>query len=287
MKPTYISEIEELHLEGWTLKEETSTFRVYQKYGISKKLLIFDNYILEENYKGDELYGSLVGRMKKPFLHYPNYQSNIYLIESYKKGLKEGVSESFYDDGSKTRQEWEKDQLNGKWEEWFSNGQKKKEQNYTKGILNGEQCEWYENGQLKLKENFVNGVQVGESLKYLENGKLKRKKFYKNGKIEGLVYELWDFKGKVVDGGVYSETEYVKDIPNGKETVFYPNGNKIREGIILKGEENGERIWYHSNGTKSIIEYYDKEELEGKRYLYDENGNLESTQEYSNGERIS
>ncbi len=140
---------------------------------------------------------------------------------------------------------------------------------------------------MKLKEKFINGLQVGESEKYLENGKLKRKKFYKNGKIEGLVYELWDFKGKVVDGGIYSETEYVEDIPNGKETVFYPTGNKMRGGIVVNGKENGERIWYNSNGTKSIRKYYNNGELEGERFLYDENGNLENIQEYSNGERIS
>ncbi|PID95029.1 MAG: hypothetical protein CSA94_02140 [Bacteroidetes bacterium] len=140
---------------------------------------------------------------------------------------------------------------------------------------------------IETKENFVNGIQSGESVKYLENGKQKRKQFYKNGKIEGLVYELWDVKGQVVDGGVYSETEYVADIPNGKETVFYPNGNKMREGMVVKGKENGERIWYNSNGTESIREYYNNGELEGKRFLYDENGNLESTQEYSNGERIA
>jgi antitoxin component YwqK of YwqJK toxin-antitoxin module len=287
MKPTYISEIEELNLEGWTLKEETSSFSIYQKDGINKKIQIFDNYTLEENYKGEKLNGSVIGRMKKPFLHYPNYESKIYLIESYKEGLREGVSEMFYNDGSKIRQEWKDDQLNDKWEEWFGNGQKEKEKNYVNGNLSGEQYEWYWNGQLKLKEKFINGLQVGESVKYLENGELKRKKFYKNGKIEGLVYELWDFKGKVVDGGIYSETEYLGDIPNGKETVFYPNGNKMREGTVVNGKENGERIWYNKNGTKSIKEYYKNGELEGERFLYDENGNLESTQEYSNGERIS
>ncbi len=162
----YLSEIEELNLEDWTLKEETSTSRVYHKNGIDKKLQIFDNYTLEENYKDGKLNGCLIGRMKKPFFHYPNHESTIYLIEKYKDGLKEGVSENFYDDGSKTRQEWKNDQLDGKWEEWFGNGQKE-------------------------KENFVNGIQAGESVKYLENGKLKRKKFYKNGKIIRSRYPKW------------------------------------------------------------------------------------------------
>lgn len=42
MKPKYISEIEELNLEGWTLKEESLTFRIYQKDRINKELQIFD-----------------------------------------------------------------------------------------------------------------------------------------------------------------------------------------------------------------------------------------------------
>ncbi len=287
MKPDYLSEIEDINLEGWNLQEETSTLRIYQREGIEKRLQIFDNYTLEENYKDEKLNGKLIGRMNQPFFHYPGYKSKIYLIENYKEDGKEGVSENFYEDGAKVRQEWKNDLLNGKWEEWFANGQKEKEKNYFNGNLNGEQYEWYENGQLKIEEKFANGAQIGERIKYLENGKIKRKKFFKNGKVEGIVYELWDFKGKVVDGGIYSETEYVEDIPNGRETVFFPDGTKMREGIIENGKENGERRWYTRNGTISIKEYYKNGELEGDRFIYDENRNLESTQEYSNGERIT
>ncbi|HAS46588.1 MAG TPA: hypothetical protein DCS93_39260 [Microscillaceae bacterium] len=287
MKPINKEELEEINLEGWNLIKDTSTDKVYRKANREKRLEVFENYTLEKNFKDEKLNGVTVGRMNKPFLHYPNYKSKIYLIERYHEGNQEGLSQSFYEDGASVQQEWKNDHLHGKWEAWLGNGQKEKEKYYINGELSGEQYEWYENGQLKLKENFLDGVQVGESVKYLNNGRLKRKKFYKNGKVEGVVYELWDYRGKVVDGGVYSETEYQNDIPHGKEVVYYPDKAKMREGYFQNGKEEGERIWWNKNGIILIKENYKNGELEGERYIYDELGKLESVQRYEKGERIS
>ena len=126
---------------------------------------------------------------------------------------------------------------------WYANGQKEKEQHYVQGKWHGQQFEWYENGRLKSKENYTEGILDGESLKYLESSLLKRKKSYVKGEIQGLVYELWDYNGKIVDGGVYSETEYVNGIKHGKETVYYPDGTPMRIGYNQKGIEEGEWIW--------------------------------------------
>ncbi|UZR96347.1 toxin-antitoxin system YwqK family antitoxin [Chondrinema litorale] len=287
MKSINKAEIEKIDIEGWKLLRDTPTEKVYLKDNIEKRLQYFDRYSIEEHFRNDKLHGITIGRMNQAFLHYPNEKSTIYLVEYYENGKRTGHQFNFYDDGSREESNWQENKLHGILVSWYGNGQKEKEQNYIKGKLDGKQMKWYENGQLKVLENFAKGIPTGESLKYLENGMLKRKQLYKSGRIEGLVYELWDYKGRVIDGGMYSETEYEKNIPHGKETVYYPNKVKMREGINQHGKEQGERIWWTQNGIISIKEYFNNGGLDGERYLYDEQGELESIQKYSNGERIS
>ena len=287
MKPINITELEEINLEGWELIEDAPTEKVYQKDDIQKLVEFSNNYIVEENYKNDKLHGLTIGRMNQPFLHYPDKKSRIYLLEQYENGDRTGTHFNFYDDGSRDESNWLENQLHGNSDSWYSNGQKEKERYYLKGNLEGKQMEWYENGQPKVIEEYKAGILTGENLKYLENGMLKRRKFYKNGKIEGLVYELWDYKGKLIDGGLYNETEYKNDLPHGKETVYFPNKVKMCEGINKNGKEHGERIWWNENGIISIKEYFVDGELEGERYLYNDQGELESIQKYSNGDLIS
>lgn len=277
---------ENIDISDWTLVEEKPNLKKYQKENTEKRIQIFENYTIEENCINDHLHGLIIGRMNKPFIHFPNKMSKIYLLENYENGVLEGASFNFYDDGSWSEIHFKNGEPHGKYIIYFGNGKKEKEYNNTVGELNGIQYEWYENGQLKLQEYYKNGILEGESLKYLENGLLKRKKNYKNGKIENLVYELWDYKGNTIENGIYSETEYENDIPHGKETVYFANGNIMREGYNKYAKEEGERIWYNQNSTISIKEIFTNGKLNGERFLYDEQGNLESIQKYKNDERI-
>ncbi|MEM6724620.1 MAG: toxin-antitoxin system YwqK family antitoxin [Bacteroidota bacterium] len=294
MKPTPLSTLETIHLDGWELIKESPSANIYrtclpsrEEEDIQKHLSIFENYSLEQHYKNNQLHGLSIGRMNQAFFHFPDYQSKIYLIERYHQGKLEGTSEHYYKDGTRVHQKWKSDQLHGKTMAWFPNGQKEKEQHFTNGKKDGQQFQWYDNGQLKLAENFKAGKPSGESHKYLANGLLKRKKAYKNGKIQGIVYELWDYNGQPVEGGIYSETEYKNDLPHGKEIVYFSDHTKMREGSHVNGLVEGEKIWWNQNGTISIKEYYKNGELEGQRLLYDENGDLENVQHYENGARIS
>ena len=277
---------ENIDTSDWILIEEKPNLKKYQKENAEKRIQIFENYTIEENYLDNQLNGLTIGRMNKPFFHFPNKMSKIYLLENYENGVQESSSFNFYDDGSWTEIHYKNGEPHGKYIVYFGNGQKEKERNNNFGKLDGIQYEWYENGQLKIQENFKNGILEGESLKYLENGLLKRRKIYKDGKIDGLLYELWDFQGNPVEGGIYSETEYENDIPNGKETVYFANGKIMREGYNGNGKEEGERIWYNQNSTISIKEHFVNGKLNGKRFLYDKQGNLESIQKYLNDERI-
>jgi len=283
-----ILELEHINLEDWELTKEASDQKVYQKKNIQKRIQIFENYSVEENFKNDVLHGYTIGRMNESFPHNPEgNESKIYLIEQYENSKQIGVAQNFYEDGSRHLSNWENDQLHGVSTLWYGNGQKEKEQHYVHGKRHGLQNEWHENGQLKTKENYTDGVLDGESLKYLESGFIKRKQTYLNGKVEGVVYELWDYNGKVVDGGVYSETEYVNGIAHGKEMVYYPDGTKMRTAYKQNGIADGERIWWNKDGSISIKEFYKNGELDGDRLIYDKKGQLENIQKYQKGEHIA
>ena len=91
------------------------------------------------------------------------------------------------------------------------------------------------------------------------------KLFYKNGKIEGLVYELWDYKGKLIDGGLYNETEYKRRLrftrlpEKCKITIYTVTGEKVREinhDSIFDGSE-----WWD-------LRSYNNQEVAPGLYIY-------------------
>ena len=45
----------------------------------------------------------------------------------------------------------------GKWTEWYENGQKKSEENWKDGKREGKWTVWYENGQLMEENYYKNG----------------------------------------------------------------------------------------------------------------------------------
>ncbi|MEO0895338.1 MAG: toxin-antitoxin system YwqK family antitoxin [Bacteroidota bacterium] len=280
--------LEEIDLEGWTLVEEQAAKKVYQKNGVQKHLSIYDTYSLEEHFVKGQLEGLTIGRMHKPFTHYPNQQSKIYLFTPYKHGLEHGKAYDFYEGGARVETQWEQGKVHGKQITFYPNGQKEKEASFVHGQKEGKQFEWYANGQLKIEESYSQGKAQGEYTKYLEDGLIKRKQSFLKGKVEGIVYELWinrAFSPK--QQKIYSETPYKNGLPHGLEIVYFPDGTKMREGRYHQGLEEGERTWWNEQGKLSIKENYTKGELDGKRFLYDDHGQLESIQLYRDGERIS
>ena len=113
-------------------------------------------------------------------------QDRIVLKEYYRKGLLNGVVESFFTDG-KTRHLF----------------------NYTNGKKSGKQQLFYSSGSLKESLFYVNGISSGNNYRYYADGKLKQfsqynakgqrhgvwKKFHPNG----LPKEFTTFKhGKII-----------------------------------------------------------------------------------------
>lgn len=98
--------------------------------------------------------------------------------------------------------------IDGKWQEFFSNGQLKHDRNYIDDKFQGINKEYYKNGQLKWVGKYERGEKMGLHKNWYENGKTKSEIYYINGKIEGL-WRQWDQNGVLISGISVAEKENI------------------------------------------------------------------------------
>ena len=162
-------------------------------------------------------------------------------VGSYKDGKKDGKWTEWFENGQKSAEETFKDgELNGKWTEWFENGKKEKEGTYKDGkyFLSNH---WDKNGDIKVKDG--NGLFIS----WHENGKKKEEVTYKDGERDGL-YTYWHWnKGRLY--GKSSEGSYKDGKKDGKWTEWFENGKKEKEGNLEGGKEVGKWTYYNEDGT--------------------------------------
>ena len=80
----------------------------------------------------------------------------------------------YYQDHKKT---------NGKYTEYYDNGQKQCEWNYKDRKKEGKQEGWYENGQKQYERNYKNGAHEGTEKGWRHNGEKNYEHNYKDGKL--------------------------------------------------------------------------------------------------------
>ena len=85
--------------------------------------------------------------------------------------LKNGLHTEYFGNGLK-RQEGRTFDGNkeGKWIEWYENGQIKKEETFKNNIWHGKHSYWYESGQKMRESRDVNGEYEGIWVSWYENG---------------------------------------------------------------------------------------------------------------------
>jgi len=117
----------------------------------------------------------------------------------------------------------------GKWINWFENGNVRSEEYYNKGRMTGNWKVWYDNGKQESDINFITG---------------KSAHFHKNGK-------------KQSEGGI---AEGMVNI--GKWKGYYENGNLNYEGSYSSnGQKEGVWSWYDEAGKITTVQTYLNGEL--------------------------
>ena len=139
--------------------------------------------------------------------------------------------------------------------------------NLNNGILNGKYDEYYANGNRFTLGNYVNGKKEGEWTVYTENEKVWKKYQYKNDQLDGRYTSYYAKTGAQETVGNYENGKMT-----GTWTEYYENGSRKSQGNYSDGQKNGLFTeWNTSGGKKSEINYVN-DEVNGKMNVYYENG---------------
>ena len=84
-----------------------------------------------------------------------------------------------------------RDSKDGKWTEWYENGQKKSVSNYIDGglpgmrssIVDGQFTVWHENGQKRSEGHYKKNRLEGKLTEWDENGQIMEDQYYKMGEL--------------------------------------------------------------------------------------------------------
>ena len=115
----------------------------------------------------------------------------------------------------------------GKWTEWFENGQKVAERTYKDDKEDGKVTMWYENGQKAAEGTYKDGQSFGKQTGWYENGQKQIEVIWKDGQ------------------------------PFGKNTRWHENGQKHAEGNMKDGKLNGKWTSWNEDGQINFVANYE------------------------------
>ena len=196
-------------------------------------------------------------------------------------------------------------------------------------IPNGKYIEYYKNGQIKVQGNHKEGKRDGEFRAFLRNGKSAGSIFYKNGKIikSTLVNSMKDnasfsiltdinynlnsheiitdeFPNKLLkqyfifnknglldgesrqyyeEGDIKSISPFKNNVADGVFISYYQNGNIKEKHIYKNGNKEGEGIFYYENGKLEEKYFMKNGKLDGEAINYFEDGKIRNKSIFKDG----
>ena len=196
-------------------------------------------------------------------------------------------------------------------------------------IQNGKYIEYYKNGQIKVQGHYKDGKREGEFKTFLRNSKNAGSVFYKNGKIikstlinsmkdnasfsiltdinynsnsheivtdefpNGLLKQYFTFnKDELLDGesrqyyeegDIKSISPFKNNIPDGIFISYYQNGNIKEKHTYKNGNEEGEGIFYYENGKLEEKYFMKNGKLDGEAINYFEDGKIRNKSIFKDG----
>ena len=118
-------------------------------------------------------------------------------------GLKQGLFESFYENGNPfIKCTFKDNRLDSLYEEFYENGQLEIRYTCKDGIYDGLYEEFYENGKLRERCTYKNGLRQGLFESFYKDGQVKERCTYKNDQLitksEILIQALISFFLKII-----------------------------------------------------------------------------------------
>jgi antitoxin component YwqK of YwqJK toxin-antitoxin module len=183
------------------------------------------------------------------------------------EGLPEGRWTNFYPNGQLWFvQNYTKGKLNGTYEAYYINGQKRYQMEFSHGLSHGAFQEWYPNGQLKTEGVFDRGMLTGNWRSWTENGTLITEESWAENQKHGI-FKKWTEEGIMILSENYKDGKL-----HGPKTLWHPNGKlKIKMntfeqygiGMYEEYADNGQLIkqYFHQHGL--IITYHKNGNMAG------------------------
>ena len=196
-------------------------------------------------------------------------------------------------------------------------------------IQNGKYIEYYKNGQIKVQGYYKEGKRDGEFKAFLRNSKNAGSIFYKNGKIikstlinsmkdnasfsvltdinynsnsheivtdefpNGLLKQYFTFnKDGLLDGesrqyyeegDIKSISPFKNNVADGTFISYYQNGNIKEKHTYKNGNEEGEGIFYYENGKLEEKYFMKNGKLDGEAVNYFEDGKIKNKAIFKDG----
>ena len=148
-------------------------------------------------------------------------------------------------------------------------------------LTNGKYTEYYKNGQIKVQGSYKEGKRDGEFKAFLKNGKSAGSVIYKDGKIikSTLVKAMKDNASFSPVTDIYYKLEDSHTL----RKVDYENGLLKTYFIYNKdGIPDGESVEYYEEGSIESIVHFRNNIVEGLTITYYENGNIDEEVNYKN-----
>ena len=201
--------------------------------------------------------------------------------ETYKNGKKHG-KQIFYKDQEKFQESYQYDVKDGKFIQYYKNGNMALTETYIEGKIAGKRTKYWENGNKQSIQNYVNGLKTGEWILYFENGKPRLIETYDgikhpNDNYDGLAgkYVVYYENGQIFQD-LFLENSFIwadgyLPAPNGKQTSYYRDGSIKSITNYIKNWDDGDHVSYFKDG--SIEEFLNTEDLILTSYY--QNGNIQ------------
>ena len=265
------------------LDEETFLYREFNK----DLNLIVETYAIGEKsiqkayYSNKKLAYTREGKLDEDY----NLLTNGKYTEYYKNGQ------------MKVQGSYKEGKRDGEFKAFLKNGKSAGSVFYKDGIPDGESVEYYEEGNIKSIIPFRNNIVEGLTITYYENGNIDEEVNYKNNKMNGEA-KSYDENGKLngrtifkddikLEEDVYKENEILKNtFKNGelvKQDICAPNGT-LKERRILNGDEMEYSTFYPNGNVKQKI--LTKDKIIIKEQIYARNGNIMSNSFFSDGKPV-
>lgn len=176
----------------------------------------------------------------------------VFKVETWKNGLKDGLSLQFDRKSKLTGMENYKDgELNGLCIYYApASDYPQKEMTYNMGKLEGMYRIFYESGKIQEESFYRTNLKSGPSRWYNKNGHVIALYNYVNGQFDGVQRTFYE------NDSTQSVSYYSGNLLDGDYREFYRNGVIKTTGTYLKGQKEGDWIEYDETGKKIKVARY-------------------------------